>query len=90
MPTAFVFINTEPASMPEVLKKLKAIEGVEVAEMVYGLYDIVAKVKTETMDKLKHIITYKVRTLENVRATQTLLVIPNLDSLQLKELGEKP
>jgi len=90
MPTAFVFINTEPASMPEVLNKVKAIEGVEVAEMVYGLYDIVAKVKTETMDKLKHIITYKVRTLENVRATQTLLVIPNLNSLQLKELGEKP
>ena len=76
--------------MPEVLNKVKAIEGVEVAEMVYGLYDIVAKVKTETMDKLKHIITYKVRTLENVRATQTLLVIPNLNSPQLKELGEKP
>jgi DNA-binding Lrp family transcriptional regulator len=63
LPTAFVFINTEPASMPEVLKKVKAIEGVEEAGMVYGVYDIVAKVKTETMDRLKHIITYKIRTI---------------------------
>jgi DNA-binding Lrp family transcriptional regulator len=73
MPTAFVFINTEPASMSEVLKKVKAVEGVEEAEMIYGVYDIVAKVKTETMDQLKQIITYKIRRLDNVLATQTLL-----------------
>jgi hypothetical protein len=30
------FINTEPVSMPEVLKKIKAFEAVEEAEMVYG------------------------------------------------------
>jgi DNA-binding Lrp family transcriptional regulator len=75
MPTAFVFINTEPASMPEVLKKVKAVEGVEEAEMVYGIYDIVAKVKTETMDRLKHIIAYNIRALANVHSTQTMLVI---------------
>ena len=40
MPTAFVFITTEPASMPEVLKEVSAVEGVEEAEMVYGVYDI--------------------------------------------------
>jgi len=61
--------------MPEVLNKIKAIEGVEEAEMVYGVYDIVAKVKTETMDQLKHIITYKIRMLANIRATQTLLAV---------------
>jgi DNA-binding Lrp family transcriptional regulator len=76
VPTAFVLINTEPASMPDVLKKVKAVEGVEEAEMVYGIYDIVAKVKTETMDKLKHIITYNIRRLDKVSATQTMLVIP--------------
>ena len=75
MPTAFVFINTEPASMPEVLKEVRAVEGVEEAEMVYGVYDIVAKVKTETMDQLKQIITYKIRALAKVLTTQTLLVV---------------
>ena len=76
MPTAFVLINTDPASMPEVLKKVKAIEEMKEAEMVCGVYDIIAKVKTETMDQLKQIVTYKIRTLPNVLTTQTLLVIP--------------
>ena len=76
MPTAFVFITTKPDSMPEVLKEVKAVEGVKEAEMVYGVYDIIAKVKTETMDQLKQIISFNIRRLDNVRATQTLLVVP--------------
>jgi DNA-binding Lrp family transcriptional regulator len=75
MPTAFVFTNTEPASMPEVLKKIKEVEGVEEAEMVYGVFDIVAKVTTVTMDQLKQIITFKIRMLANVLTTNTLLVV---------------
>ena len=75
MPVAFVFITTEPASMPEVLKKVEIIEGVEEAEMVYGVYDIVAKVKTETMDQLKQIIAFKIRMLAKVLTTNTLLVV---------------
>jgi DNA-binding Lrp family transcriptional regulator len=75
VPTAFVFITTEPVSMPEVLKKVRAVEGVEEAEMVYGVYDIVAKVKTETMDQLKHIIAFNMRALPNVHSTQTLLAV---------------
>ena len=75
MPTAFVFINTEPASMLEVLKKIRAVEGVEEAEMLYGIFDIVVKVKTVTMDQLKHIITYKIRAIANVLTTNTQLVV---------------
>jgi DNA-binding Lrp family transcriptional regulator len=75
VPTAFIFINTEPASMPEVLEKVKAVEGVEEAQMVYGVYDIVAKVKVDTMDRLKQIITYQIRGLPKVLSTQTLLVV---------------
>ncbi len=74
--SAFVFIKTEPASMPEVLKKLRAVEGVEEAEMVYGVYDIVAEVKAETMNSLMQIIAYSIRRIDNVCETQTLLVIP--------------
>jgi len=75
MPTAFVFINTAPASMPEVLKKIKEIEGVKEVEMLYGIFDIVAKVTTETMDQLKQIITFKIRMLPNVLTTNTLLAV---------------
>jgi DNA-binding Lrp family transcriptional regulator len=75
VPTAFVFMTTEPASMPEVLKEVKTVEGVEEAQMVYGVYDIVAEVQTETMDQLKRIIAYKLRRIAKVLTTQTLLVV---------------
>ena len=61
MPTAFVFITTNPVSMPAVLENVKSIDGVVEAEMVYGVFDIVAKVQTETMDQLKQIVAFKLR-----------------------------
>ena len=73
MPTALILISTEPAAMVEALKEVKAVEGVEEAEMVHGVYDIVARVNVETMDKLKHIITYKIIGINKVMSTQTLL-----------------
>ena len=75
MPTAFVFINTVPASMQDVLNKVKAIEGVEEAAMLYGVFDIAVKVTTDTMEQLKQIVSSKIRMLPNVLTTNTLLVV---------------
>ena len=71
---AFIFITTEPASMVEVLKHVRAVPGVEEAEMVYGVFDIVAKVKGETMDKVKQIITENIRKINNVQLALTIIV----------------
>jgi DNA-binding Lrp family transcriptional regulator len=75
MPTAFVSINTEIGSESDVLKELKRVEGVVEASAVYGVYDIMAKVKAESIDKLKEIITWHVRRLDNVKATLTMIVV---------------
>ena len=74
MPTAFVLINTEIGSEADVLKELKKVEGVEEASAVYGVYDIVARVKADTMDKLKEIVTWRIRRLDKVRSTLTMIV----------------
>ena len=75
MPTAFVLINTEIGSEADVLKKLKEVEGVNEASAVYGVYDIVARVTADTMDKLKEIVTWRVRRLDKVRSTLTMIVV---------------
>ncbi|MEM3672853.1 MAG: Lrp/AsnC ligand binding domain-containing protein [Candidatus Bathyarchaeia archaeon] len=75
MPTAFVLINTEIGSENDVLKELKKVEGVDEAFAVYGVYDIVARVKASTMDKLKEIVTWRIRRLDKVRSTLTMIVI---------------
>ncbi|MEM3550047.1 MAG: Lrp/AsnC ligand binding domain-containing protein [Candidatus Bathyarchaeia archaeon] len=75
MPKAFVLINTEIGSEADVLKDLKKIEGIEEAYSVYGVYDIIAKIGAETMDKLKEIVTWRIRRLDRVRSTLTMIII---------------
>ena len=55
--TAYVLLNTEIGSEKQVLKALKKIEGVEEAHSLWGVYDIIANIKAENIDKLKDIIT---------------------------------
>jgi len=75
LPSAFVLINAEIGSEDEVLKTLKGIPNVKESYVVYGVYDIVARVEAETMEKLKDVVTWKVRRLDKVRSTLTMIVI---------------
>jgi DNA-binding Lrp family transcriptional regulator len=77
MPLAFVFINTEPDFMLDVVNELKAIAGVEEAYMVYGVYDIISKVRSNSIDLLKDLITNKIRKIENIQNTITIMVENN-------------
>jgi DNA-binding Lrp family transcriptional regulator len=75
MPRAFVLINVESGSEDEVLKDLKKIEGVEEAYFSYGVYDLITKIKADTMEHLKEIVTRKIRALSKVRSTLTLIMM---------------
>jgi|YelNatPaOPRAMG01_1025707.scaffolds.fasta_scaffold18889_4 DNA-binding Lrp family transcriptional regulator len=75
MITALVLINVEMGSEGEVLKALRKMDGVVEAFAVYGNYDVVAKVQAESLEKLNQIVTGKIRKMENVKATQTMIVV---------------
>lgn len=78
MPIAFVLINSEIGSEGEVLRELKKMDGVKEAYTVYGVYDVIAKVEASSMDKLKDIVTWRIRRLEKVRSTLTMIVIESM------------
>jgi DNA-binding Lrp family transcriptional regulator len=75
MPMAYVLITTETGAVKSVLKSLKEIDAVQETYMVYGVYDIIATVKADTMDKLKQIVTWDLRSLDRVRSTLTMIVV---------------
>jgi DNA-binding Lrp family transcriptional regulator len=75
MPLAIVLINAEIGSEDEVVSELRKIGNVKESYTVYGVYDIVAKVEAESMDKLKEIVTWKIRRLDKVRSTLTMIVV---------------
>jgi DNA-binding Lrp family transcriptional regulator len=75
LPIAFVVINTEIGYMDAVLKEVRVIEGVQEAHSVFGVYDIIAKIEAGNMSKLKNIVTARIRGLNNVRSTLTMIVM---------------
>ncbi|MEJ2240923.1 MAG: Lrp/AsnC ligand binding domain-containing protein [Candidatus Bathyarchaeota archaeon] len=75
MPMAYVLINTEPKNMESVVSTLEKNDSVVEIFPVYGVYDIVAKIQADSMEKLKDIVTWKVRSLEDVRSTITMLIL---------------
>ena len=75
MPIAFVLLNTEIGAESEVVESLRKIDAVEEAYMVYGVYDVVAKIKANAMSELKEIVTRHLRSLDKVRSTLTMMAI---------------
>jgi len=75
MPVAFVLLNIEPGSEQELLKVLRKIENVEEAHFVYGVYDILIKISAESLEKVKETVAQRIRRLDKVRSTLTMLVI---------------
>lgn len=75
MPKAFVLINVESGSETDVVDQIKKVDGVEEAYYSYGVYDVISKVKADSMDKLKDMVTRKIRTLDHVRSTLTLIMM---------------
>jgi DNA-binding Lrp family transcriptional regulator len=75
MTVAFVLINSELGFEEEIVSKLNKIEGVKEVYQVYGVYDIIVKIEGETMEKVKDIVTWKIRRLNRVRSTLTMIVM---------------
>ena len=75
MPTAYVLINYDIGTEEKFIDKLKKVPGIEEVSEVNGVYDIVVKIASQTLDSLKDTITRHIRTIDTVRSTMTLIVI---------------
>lgn len=73
MPMAYVLLNTEIGSEHDVLSLLKKTEGVQEAFSLVGLYDIIARVKADTLNKLLQIINERFQT-SKVLSKSTIIV----------------
>jgi len=73
MPTAYVLLNTEIGAENQVLKALKKIEGVEEAHRLWGVYDIIANVKAESMKKLQRLVTEKIGRIGKINFKLTMI-----------------
>ncbi|MEK0327204.1 MAG: Lrp/AsnC ligand binding domain-containing protein [Nitrosopumilus sp.] len=75
MAQAFVLINCELGSEESVITQLKSLEGVTEVHGTFGAYDILAKIESDRVESLRELITWKIRKIENIRSTLTLMGI---------------
>ncbi len=73
MATAYVLINCELGSEQKVIDMIKPIDGVKEVRGVFGAYDILAKIETASVERLREIITWKIRKIDRIRSTLTLM-----------------
>ena len=75
MPTAYVLLNCDLGSETEIIKKIKHVPEVVEVSGVFGVYDIIVRISSDDMDKLREIITWNIRKIDKVRSTLTMIVI---------------
>ncbi len=70
---AFVLINTELGQEESVVEALSEVPGITGIHSLYGIYDVIAQVEAESMDKVKEIVFNNIRRLSTVKTTITLI-----------------
>ena len=75
MATAYVLINCELGSEEEIIKQLKELGGVTEVHGTFGAYDILSKIESSTVESLRETITWKIRKIDKIRSTLTLMGI---------------
>ena len=75
MPTAYVLINCDLGSEDDIIKELKKLPEVVEVSGVFGVYDIIVRIRSDSMDTLREVVTWNVRRIDKVRSPLTMMVL---------------
>jgi len=71
---AYVLFKVGSGTEREVCQKLVEFGEVVQADIIFGEYDVIAKVATQDLDKLEEFVSLKVRNVPNVLVTSTMII----------------
>ena len=79
MAIAYVLINCDLGYEEQIIEELKHISDVKEIHGTFGAYDILAKVESDQITTLRETITSKIRKIDRIRSTLTLMAIEDQD-----------
>jgi DNA-binding Lrp family transcriptional regulator len=74
MTSAFLFINAELLFIEDVLNKLEEVPEIVDVYKVQGIYDIIARVNSDTEEKLKELVSERIRRIDRITGTVTVII----------------
>ncbi len=81
MPSAYVLLNTEIGAEGEVVQELKKVEGVEAAFNLWGVYDVIARVRADSLAGLSEIVNRRIEKIRKVHSKLTMIVSDKASSV---------
>jgi DNA-binding Lrp family transcriptional regulator len=79
MTSAFLFINAELLFIDDVINKLKGVSEIADAYKVQGIYDIIARVNSDTEEKLKELVSERIRRIDKITGTVTVIIAKEIE-----------
>ena len=77
MESAFVMITCEECT-GSLVDSLRSIPEVKEVQPTCGNYDVIVKIEADSTESLREVISSKIRSIEKIRATTTLISSPIL------------
>ena len=75
MHSAFVLMNAELGKETQIVNELEKIPNVKEVYPVYGVYDVMMVIESDSMEALREAITSKVRKLDGIKSTLTMIIV---------------
>ena len=75
MHSAFVLMNAELGKETQIVTELEKIPNVKEVYPVYGVYDVMMVIESDSMETLRETITSKVRKLDGIKSTLTMIIV---------------
>lgn len=72
MEMAYLLIQCDMGAETDIIDELMRIPEVKEVRGTYGVYDIFAKLESESREKLDEILTNHIRKISKIRSTNTL------------------
>jgi len=79
MTIAYVLISCDLGFDVEIIDEIKQVEDVKEVRGVFGAYDILVKLESANVETLRETIMWKIRKLNRVRSTLTLMTMEGLE-----------
>ena len=80
MTSAFLFVNAQFLFVEDVINKLKEIPEIADVYKVQGIYDIIARVNSDTEEKLKELVSERIRRIDRITGIVTVIIAKEIES----------
>ncbi|MEM2940758.1 MAG: Lrp/AsnC ligand binding domain-containing protein [Thermoproteota archaeon] len=72
---AYVFVVTKPGTSLEVAKEIRKIKGIQSADPIYGRFDVVLTIETDSPESLTKLVYEVIEKVPNILRTETSIVL---------------